>query len=163
MTSERKVLRARAAQVGFVMRAYREAFLREDGRRGLSQDELLYRMDQEDPIYAHRYSHATVSRWESGSTLPSEHRIQVFGRTLGLSGIEVSGLISMAGLEIDSGPDSQNAASGAASLAVDQPELADREQGPEARGSRRRSVSRTGLGSSSLSGFCSLGAWLPAL
>lgn len=89
-------------------------------------------MGQEDPVYAHRYSHATVSRWESGSTLPSEHRIQVFGRTLGLSGIEVSGLISMAGLEIDSGPDSQNAASGAASLAVDQPELADREQGPEA-------------------------------
>jgi hypothetical protein len=34
MTSERKVLRAGAAQVGFVMRAYREAFLREDGRRG---------------------------------------------------------------------------------------------------------------------------------
>ena len=84
MTSEHDVLKTRAVQVGFVMRSYREAFLREDGRRGLTQEELLKRMGKVDDTYAQRFSHATVSRWETGTTRPTAGRIKVFGDALGL-------------------------------------------------------------------------------
>ena len=52
------------------MRAYRESFPREDGRRGLTQEELFRRMGEVNVEYAERFSHATVSRWESGGTRP---------------------------------------------------------------------------------------------
>ena len=83
------------------MRSYRESFIREDGRRGLTQDELLQRMGATDDSYNQRYSHATVSRWESGQTRPDVHRIRVFGRALNLSATEVTGLILLAGLAPD--------------------------------------------------------------
>ena len=98
MSSEYHVNLDRAGQVGFVKRAYRDVFVHEDGRRGLTQDELLRRMGQVDPSYARRYSHATVSRWETGATRPLADRLQVFGTALGLSGVEVEGLLAMAGL-----------------------------------------------------------------
>ena len=91
--------RARAAQVGFVMRAYRESFPRERGGRGISQDELLRRMADADPGYARRTSHVTVSRWESGFTHPTVQRLEIFGRALNLSVTEIDGLILMAGLD----------------------------------------------------------------
>ena len=62
----RDVQRSRAAQVGFVMRSYRESFSAGGGQRGLTQEALLQRMGSVDSDYAERYSHATVSRWESG-------------------------------------------------------------------------------------------------
>ena len=101
MTSTRDLQRSRAAQVGFVMRSYRESFIRKDGRRGLTQDELLQRMATTDDAYTQRYSHATVSRWESGQTRPDVHRIRVFGAALNLSATDVAGLILLAGLASD--------------------------------------------------------------
>ena len=107
MTTERDLQKTKAAQVGFILRAYRESFLNEDGRRGLTQEELLRRMGEVDSTYAKRYSHATVSRWESGITRPTVRRLRIIGSTLGLSEVEVSGLIAISGLDqgVDPGPE----------------------------------------------------------
>ena len=101
MAAEIDEQRLRAAQAGFAMRAYRESFLSEDGQRGLSQEGLLRLMASIDEEYAERFSHATVSRWESGATRPTVRRLQVFGMALGLSPTEVAGLILLAGLAPD--------------------------------------------------------------
>ncbi|MCY4415634.1 MAG: helix-turn-helix transcriptional regulator [Chloroflexi bacterium] len=104
MGSDREPQRARSAQVGFVMRAYREAFLEEDGRRGISQAELLRRMSAVDGSFAQRFSHATVTRWEAGTTRPTVERLRIFGKALNLSDDEVLGLIALAGLEQEPEP-----------------------------------------------------------
>ena len=98
---ERDVQRARAAQLGLLMRSYRESFVPGGGRRGLTQEALLERMGSADSDYAERYSHATVSRWESGSTRPTLQRLKAFGKALSLSRTEVAGLILLAGLAPD--------------------------------------------------------------
>ena len=100
---ERDVQWARAAQVGQLMRSYRESFSRGGGRRGLTQEALLERMGSVDSDYAERYSHATVSRWESGGTRPTLQRLKVFGQALRLSQTEVAGLVLLAGLAPDFG------------------------------------------------------------
>ncbi len=92
------VQRDRAVQVGFVMRSYRENFVHEDGRRGLSQEELLRRMGDINTGFARRYSHATVSRWESGFTRPTVERLVVFALALNLSQSETEGLLALSGL-----------------------------------------------------------------
>ena len=97
----RDVQRARAAQVGFVMRSYRESFAPGGGRRGLTQEAPLERMGSVDSDYAERYSHATVSRWESGDTRPTLQWLKVFGKALDLSRTEVAGLVLLAGLAPD--------------------------------------------------------------
>ena len=66
--------RARAAQVSLLMRSYRESFSPIDGRHGLTQEALLERTGSVDSDYAERYSHATVSRWNSGGTRPTLQR-----------------------------------------------------------------------------------------
>lgn len=99
--SERDVWRARAAQVGFLMRSYRRSFSSGGGRRGLTQEALLERMGSVDRNYAERYSHGTVSRWESGGTRPTIQRLKVFGKALNLSRTEVAGLILLSGLASD--------------------------------------------------------------
>ena len=58
-------------------------------------------MGEVDDVYETRYSHGTVSRWESGSTRPSVDRLRVFGKALNLSETEVAGLILLAGLAPD--------------------------------------------------------------
>ena len=85
------------------MRAYRESFVRKDGRRGLTQDDLLRLMAEVDVDgeYGERYSHATVSRWEAGQTSPSVERFRTFGKALELSDAEVAGLILLSGLTSD--------------------------------------------------------------
>ncbi len=98
---ERDVQRARAVQVGQLMRSYRESFAREGGRRGLTQEALLERMGSVDSNYAERYSHATVSRWESGGTRPTLQRLRVFDQALNLSQTDVAGLVLLAGLAPD--------------------------------------------------------------
>ena len=98
---QRDVQRARAAQVGQLMRSYRESFAQGGGRRGLTQEALLERMGSVDSDYAERYSHATVSRWESGGTRPTLQRLKVFGQALRLSKTEVAGLVLLAGLAPD--------------------------------------------------------------
>ena len=97
----RSIQRARAAQVGLLMRSYRESFSSGGGRRGLTQEALLERMGSVDSDYAERYSHATVSRWESGDTRPTLQRLRVFGRALNLSQTEMAGLVLLAGLAAD--------------------------------------------------------------
>ena len=97
---EHDVHRARAVQVGLLMRSYRESFSPEGGRRGLTQEALLERMGLVDSDYVERYSHATVSRWESGGTRPTLQRLKVFGKALDLSRPEVAGLILLAGLRL---------------------------------------------------------------
>ena len=87
------------AQVGMLMRAYRELFPREDGRQGITQRELLQRMSAVDESYDMTSSHGTVSRWESGDTTPTVERLVVFGRALNLTSAEVEGLILLAGLD----------------------------------------------------------------
>ena len=83
------------------MKAYREAFVPGPGRRGLSQEELLRRMADVDAEYAQRFSHTTVSRWESGTTRPTVDRLRVFGKALNLSEDEIAGMIYLAGLAED--------------------------------------------------------------
>ena len=83
------------------MRSYREAFSEPGRRRGLSQDELLRRMAEVDESYGRRFSHATVTRWEAGTTRPNVQRLRVFGKALNLSETEVEGLIILAGLAPD--------------------------------------------------------------
>ena len=91
--------RTRARQVGLLMQAYRRAHVPNGGRRGLSQEGLLDLMGQVDHSYLNRYDRSTVSRWESGATLPTKERLEVFGRALDLSPDEVDGLLSLAGLD----------------------------------------------------------------
>ncbi len=86
------------------MKAYRESFVPARGRKGLSQEELLLRMADVDPSYAQRFSHTTVSRWESGVTRPSVERLRVFGRALHLTEDEIGGMILLAGLVADDQP-----------------------------------------------------------
>ena len=101
MASEQDRQKSRAAQAGVLMRAYRESFVPSRGRRGISQEELLRRMADVDPDYGQRFSHTTVSRWESGATLPRVGRLRTFGKALDLSDDEVAGLILLAGLAPD--------------------------------------------------------------
>ena len=68
---------------------------------GSPQEEALRRMGEVDVEYAERFSHATVSRWESGSTRPTVSRLQIFGKALNLSPSEVAGLMLMAGVAPD--------------------------------------------------------------
>ena len=84
-----------------MMRTYRETFVSEDGRRGLTQEELLQRMALVDSDYGERFSHATVSRWESGSTRPTVQRLRAFGKALDLPDNEVAGLMLLAELAPD--------------------------------------------------------------
>lgn len=99
MGLDREDRRLRATQVGMLMRAYRESFAHPDGRKGLTQEELLGRMAEVDGEYGERYSHSTVSRWESGATRPTKQRLVAFGKALHLSAVEVEGLVTLAGLD----------------------------------------------------------------
>ena len=67
----------------------------------MTQEALLERMGSVDSDYAERYSHATVSRWESGDTRPTVQRLKVFGEALNLSQTEMAGLVLLAGLAAD--------------------------------------------------------------
>lgn len=83
------------------MKAYRESFALGLRRKGLSQEELLRRMADVDAEYAQRFSHTTVSRWESGATRPTVDRLRVFGKALNLSEDEIAGMIYLSGLAED--------------------------------------------------------------
>ena len=95
-----------------LMRAYRGAFPLEDGKRGLTQANLLQRMSEVNSRYGERYSHVTVSRWESGTTLPTEERLRDFGTALNLDPVEVEGLISLAGFGEGAGSDQDHSYNG---------------------------------------------------
>ena len=97
MIAERDARWSRAAQVGMLMRVYRETFELGGRKPGLTQAGLLQRMSEVNGQYAEKYSHVTVSRWESGATLPTEERLRDFGLALNLAPIEVEGLMILAG------------------------------------------------------------------
>lgn len=118
MGLEREDRRLRASQVGMLMRSYRESFAHPDGRKGLTQEELLGRMAEVDGQYGERYSHSTVSRWESGATRPTRQRLITFGKALELASVEVEGLITLAGLDGRDRPDVLHQASSAGSSDV---------------------------------------------
>ena len=80
------------------MKTYRQTFVGEDGTRGLTQEELLRRMSDVSPDYAERYSHATVSRWETGRTRPTLQRLRVLGAALDLEPPDIAGMVLLAGL-----------------------------------------------------------------
>ena len=103
MIAQRDDRWSRAAQVGMLMRAYRETFPVEGGKRGLTQAGLLQRMSEINGQYAERYSHVTVSRWESGTTLPTAERLRDFGKALNLEPIEIEGLMILAGFQETAG------------------------------------------------------------
>ena len=116
------------------MRAYRRAYVAENGKRGLTQEELLQRMAAVDDEYAERFSHATVSRWESGATRPSLRRMRAFGGALHLTRDEVAGLILLAGLAPDFQAAWNLAASDGGEFAANQPPGAHWEPDPVATG-----------------------------
>ena len=101
MNSDQDARRSRAVQAGLLMRSYREAHVSEDGRRGLSQDELLRRMAEVEGEYPQRMNHAAVSRWEAGSTRHTVERFRTFGAAVDLPEPDVAGLILLAGLAPD--------------------------------------------------------------
>ena len=101
MAQDTESRRLRAKQVGMLMQAYRRAYPVE-GRSGrLSQDGLLQLMARVDSKYSERYDHSTVARWESGATRPTKDRLEVFGRALNLTNVEIEGLVRLAGLNED--------------------------------------------------------------
>ncbi len=121
------------------MRAYRESFSEPGRRRGLSQDELLRRMAAVDDSYSRRFSHATVTRWEAGTTRPNVERLRVFGKALNLSESEVSGLMLLAGLAPDlqaADPEAQFSVSDSEPVAVPgaDPQMADPPESSSATG-----------------------------
>ena len=127
------------------MKAYRESFVPGPGRKGLSQEELLRRMADVDPEYAQRFSHTTVSRWESGVTRPSVERLRVFGKALNLSEDEVAGMIYLAGLAEDYQSATVQSAGGPGSEFVVEPADRQFESGASGLSARARAGSRTGL------------------
>ena len=98
-----EIRRTRAKQLGMLMQAYRRDYAVEGQTGRLSQEGLLRLMGQADPRYRDRYDRSTVARWESGEIRPTKERIEVFGRALNLSSIEVEGLISLAGPDLQNG------------------------------------------------------------
>ena len=86
-----------------LMQAYRHAFPVEGRANRLSQDGLLRLMGQIDPKYQHRYDHSTVALGIR-RTRPSRQRIELCGRALNLSSIEIDGLLSLAGLGAEENP-----------------------------------------------------------
>lgn len=128
MTSERNGQRVRAGQVGLLMKAYRESFVPSVGQKGISQEELLRRMADVDANYSQRFSHTTVSRWESGTTRPTVERLRTFGKALNLSAEEVGGLLLLAGLDDGSpaesgGPETEEPDPAAASSSTEGQDL----------------------------------------
>ena len=101
MALDPEARRLRAKQVGLLMQAYRRAYSAKGKAKRLSQEGLLLLMGEADSKYLDRYDRSTVARWESGEIRPNRERIEVFGRALDLSPIEIDGLISLAGLEPD--------------------------------------------------------------
>ncbi len=108
----------RAKQVGSLMRMHRQEFVTDNGRQGLTLPGLLRHMADAMPMDDGDHGssilpadHSTLSRLERGETLYTRERLEVIGRALNLSRVEVDGLIVLAGFETDSQPGVNRAAS----------------------------------------------------
>ena len=124
--------RVRAAQVGALLRWHRQNFSREDGRQGLSQAEVLGRMA---PLSAdERIVPADTSSWsrlENSVAPSSRERLELFGQSLGLSRVEIDGLL-LAGFEPAAQQMTAKPAS-AANAPADDGEAEDRDLEPAGR------------------------------
>jgi transcriptional regulator with XRE-family HTH domain len=98
------VQKIRAKQVGVLMRHYRSSFRAEDGRTGLTLEDVLERMAKANQRYESS-APSTVSRWESGATMPKRRRLQEFGAALNLSPHEIDGLVALAGIDTEIRPE----------------------------------------------------------
>ena len=94
----------RAKQVGVLMRHYRSSFPAGDGRTGLTLENVLERMAKANQRYENS-APSTVSRWESGATMPKRRRLQEFGAALNLSPHEIDGLLALAGIDTEIRPE----------------------------------------------------------
>ena len=103
------VQKIRAKQVGVLMRHYRTSFLAEDGRTGLTLEHVLERMAKANQRYESA-APSTVSRWESGATMPRKRRLQEFGAALNLSPHEIDGLVALAGIDTEIRPEATHSA-----------------------------------------------------
>ena len=101
MVLDPEARRLRAKQVGMLMQAYRRAYSAKGNTKRLSQEGLLLLMGEKDSKYLDRYDRSTVARWESGEIRPNRERLEVFGRALNLSPIEIEGMTRLAGLDPD--------------------------------------------------------------
>ena len=98
MSLTNDVQKIRAKQVGVLMRHYRSSFRAEDGRTGLTMEDVLERMAKVNQRYESS-APSTVSRWESGETMPRKRRLQEFGTALNLLQHEIDGLAALAGID----------------------------------------------------------------
>ena len=98
MARDGEAQKARAKQVGILMRHYRSSFPVGNGRTGLTMEDMLERMARVNQRYESA-APSTVSRWESGQTMPRKKRLQEFGIALNLLQAEIDGLVALAGIE----------------------------------------------------------------
>ncbi len=134
--------RIRAAQVGALLRWHRQNFSPADGRRGLSQAEVLGRMASLSAD--ERLVPADTSSWsrlEQGRLLPTRERLGLFGQALDLSPVEVGGLLALAGLE-----PSGHQATSAPNLATDATPATDASGVPSAGSAEQRPAGMFGEG-----------------
>ena len=107
MLKDGETQKIRAKQVGIMMRHYRSSFPVEGGRAGLTMEDVLERMARVNQRYESA-APSTVSRWESGETMPRKKRLQEFGIALALSQAEIDGLVALAGIDDRTQPESSN-------------------------------------------------------
>ena len=98
---ERDVQRARAVQVGPVDEVLPRVLCSRRPSAGTEAGSPSRADGVVDSNYEKRYSHAKVSRWESGGTRLTLQRLKVFGQALNLSHTDVAGLVLLAGLAPD--------------------------------------------------------------
>ena len=94
VTNNRKY--SKAVLVGRLIRLYREG-MEVEGKKNISQDDLLDLVAQVDRQYGEGYNRSSVSRWETGKRLAPREFIVAFGKALGLSEQEVDEMLALAG------------------------------------------------------------------
>ena len=94
VTNNRKY--SKAVLVGRLIRFYREG-VQVEGKKKLSQDDLLDLVAQVDRQYGEGYDRSSVSNWETGKRLAPRRFMVAFGKALGLSVQEVDEMLDLAG------------------------------------------------------------------
>ena len=107
MSRDGETQEARAKPVGVLMHHYRSTFPSEDGCTGLTMEDVLEPMARINRRYESS-APSTVSRWESGETMPRKKRLQEFGIALNLAPAEIDGLVALAGIEEHNRPHGSN-------------------------------------------------------
>ena len=87
--------KANHVRLGRAMKRYRESVPREDGSRGITQNELMIRLAS--PDFEHKWvpQQGIISRWERGKTPPTPNKLQDIGKVLNLTEAQVQDLIKL--------------------------------------------------------------------